>query len=238
MLAAFINNVEWITFPQVKDSDLYPGFVARGHFHLSAYSDALFAEAEVPLSDALVRSMPKRRAEFLAEQCLAKQVLSKLGYADFVLNCGDDRSPLWPENISGSLSHNTNSILCAAHVRSRELSFVGVDIESFMSEKRAQTLWPGLVDEEEYHWLNAQNDEFRRLLTLSFSAKECLFRALHPSIKHYFDFCDVRMMALDNAKQRFELELLTDMSRDFCAGRRFKGAYQQRADDVATFLCC
>lgn len=238
MLSAFINDVEWITFPQAKDDAVYPGFGARAHFHVSAYSDELFAEAEVPFSDALVRSVPKRRAEFLAGRCLAKQVLSKLGYADFVLNSAEDRSPQWPENVSGSLSHNSNSVLCAAHIRSRELSCVGVDIETFMSETRAQTLWPGLIDEEEYHWLNAQGDEFRRLLTLNFSAKESLFKALYPRIKHYFDFFDARMMVLDSDRQCFELELLTDLTPEFCAGRRFKGTYLQRANDITTFLCC
>ncbi|MDX5628435.1 MULTISPECIES: 4'-phosphopantetheinyl transferase superfamily protein [unclassified Brenneria] len=238
MLAAFIDDVEWISFPQAKDGAMYPGFVARGHFHLSAYSDDLFAEAEVPFSDALARSVPKRRAEFLAGRCLAKQVLSKLGYADFVLNCAEDRSPLWPENVSGSLSHNTHSILCAAHIRTPEFSGVGVDIETFMSAKRAESLWPGIVGEDEYHWLHARDDEFRCLLTLNFSAKESLFKALYPQVKHYFDFLDVGMVALDSASQSFELELLTDLSPAFCAGRRFKGAYLQRTDDITTFLCC
>ncbi|MEC5320471.1 4'-phosphopantetheinyl transferase superfamily protein [Brenneria populi subsp. brevivirga] len=238
MLSAFIDDVEWIRFPQAKDGAAYPGFGARAHFHVSAYSDELFAEAEVPFADALVRSVPKRRAEFLAGRCLAKRVLSKLGYADFVLNSAEDRSPQWPEHVSGSLSHNTNSVLCAAHIRSREVSCVGVDIETFMSENRAQALWPGLVDEEEYHWLNAQDDEFRRLLTLNFSAKESLFKALYPRIKYYFDFFDARMVALDRAGERFELELLTDLTPEFCAGRRFTGTYLQRADDVTTFICC
>ncbi|MCG8709848.1 4'-phosphopantetheinyl transferase superfamily protein [Brenneria sp. 4F2] len=238
MLSAFIDEIEWITFPLTKDGAIYPGFSARSYFHLSAYSDALFAEAEIPFSDMLARSVPKRRAEFLAGRCLAKQVLSKLGYAGFILNNAEDRSPRWPDDVSGSLSHNVNSVLCAAHIHSRDLPCVGVDIETFMSEKRAQELWPGLVDEEEYRWLNAQDDSFHRLLTLNFSAKESLFKALYPQIKHYFDFFDARMIALDNVGQSFELELLTDLTSEFHAGRRFRGTYLQRPDDITTFLCC
>ncbi|MBJ7222334.1 MULTISPECIES: 4'-phosphopantetheinyl transferase family protein [unclassified Brenneria] len=238
MLAAFINDVEWITFPQAMDGAMYPGFSARCHFHLSAYSDVLFTEAEIPFSDALERSVPKRRAEFLAGRCLARQVVRKLGIVDFVLHSGEDRSPQWPENIAGSLSHNADSVLCAAHIRSTDLSCVGVDIETFLSAERAQALWPGIVDEEEYQWLNAQNDEFRCLLTLSFSAKESLFKALYPQVKRYFDFLDARMVALDSARQTFELELQTDLTPMFHAGRRFRGTFLKRSYDIATFLCC
>ncbi|QTF10129.1 4'-phosphopantetheinyl transferase superfamily protein [Brenneria izadpanahii] len=238
MLAAFIDEVEWITFPQTKDGAVYPGFSARSRFHLAAYSDRLFAEAEIPFNDALERSVPKRRAEFLAGRCLAKQVLSKLGYENFVLNSAEDRSPQWPKNVSGSLSHSDGSVLCAAHIHSSAFACVGVDIENFMSAKRAESLWPGLVDEDEYHWLGAQNDEFRCLLTLNFSAKESLFKALYPRVKRYFDFLDARMVALDSARQSFELKLLNDLTPEFRAGRRFKGSYLKRADDITTFLCC
>ncbi|RLM24481.1 4'-phosphopantetheinyl transferase [Brenneria alni] len=238
MLSAFIDDVEWITFPLAKDGAVYSGFVARCYFRLPAYADELFTEAKIPFSDALERSVPKRRAEFLAGRYLAKQVLNKLGCADFVLNSGADRSPQWPENIVGSLSHNVDSVLCAAHIRNTGLCCIGVDIEAFMSAERAQALWPGIVDDEEFHWLNAQDDEFRRLLTLNFSAKESLFKALYPQVKHYFDFLDVRMVALDCVRQTFELELLTDLTPRFYAGRRFSGAYLKRPNDVTTFLCC
>ncbi|EHD23273.1 MULTISPECIES: 4'-phosphopantetheinyl transferase family protein [Brenneria] len=238
MLSVFIDDVEWITFPQAKDGAIYPGFCARSHFRLSAYTDELFTAADMPFSDELARSVPKRRAEFLAGRCLAKQVLVKLGHPNFVLSSAKDRSPQWPENIAGSLSHNTDSVLCAAHIRSPELSGVGVDIETFMSAKRAESLWPGIVDEDEYHWLRAQADEFRCLLTLSFSAKESLFKALYPQVKRYFDFVDARMVALDSVSQAFELELLTDLTPQCYAGRRFRGTYLKREHDVTTFLCC
>nr|WP_113866914.1 4'-phosphopantetheinyl transferase superfamily protein [Brenneria salicis]NMN92961.1 4'-phosphopantetheinyl transferase EntD [Brenneria salicis ATCC 15712 = DSM 30166]RBP61934.1 4'-phosphopantetheinyl transferase EntD [Brenneria salicis ATCC 15712 = DSM 30166]RLM31260.1 4'-phosphopantetheinyl transferase [Brenneria salicis ATCC 15712 = DSM 30166] len=238
MLSAFIDDVEWITFPQAMDGIVYPGIGARCHFRLSAYSDALFLLAGVPFSDALERSVPKRRAEFLAGRCLAKHVLSRLGYTDFVLHRAEDRSPQWPENIAGSLSHNAENVLCAAHILRDSLPCVGVDIESYLSDERALALWPGIIDEEEYQWFHEREEAFHCLLTLSFSAKESLFKALYPQVKRYFDFLDARMVALDCARQVFELELLTDLTPQFYAGYRFKGAYLLRPNDVTTFLYC
>ncbi|RJL48348.1 4'-phosphopantetheinyl transferase superfamily protein [Pectobacterium carotovorum] len=238
MLSAFIDDVEWISFPRATDGAAYPGITARCHFHLSAYDDALFAEANIPFSDALERAVPKRRAEFLAGRCVAKHVLNKLEHPDFVLHSGEDRSPQWPGNIAGSLSHNKDSVLCAAHLRSDALSCVGVDIEGFMSDERAQSLWPGIIGDEEFQWFQERDEAFSCLLTLSFSAKESLFKALYPQVRHYFDFLDARLVALDITKREFELELLTDLTPTFYAGRRFKGAYLLREYDVTTFLCC
>ncbi|WP_409311477.1 4'-phosphopantetheinyl transferase [Pectobacterium sp. B1J-3] len=238
MLSAFIDDVEWITFPPAMDGMVYPGIGARCHFHLSAYSDDLFSQAGIPFSDALERSVPKRRAEYLAGRCLARQVLHELGHSDFILNSCEDRSPQWPENISGSLSHNAGSVMCAAHLRSDTLACIGVDIEAYLSDDRAQSLWPGIIDEEEYQWFSEREEAFCCLLTLSFSAKESLFKALYPQVKRYFDFLDARMVALDCAKRTFELELLTDLTPDFCAGRRFEGVYQLNDRDVTTFLYC
>ncbi|MFC3394228.1 4'-phosphopantetheinyl transferase family protein [Brenneria rubrifaciens] len=238
MLSAFIDDIEWITFPQAMDGTVYPGIGARCHFHLSAYSDALFSQAGIPFCDVLERSVPKRRAEYLAGRCLAMQVLRKLGYADFILNVGEDRSPVWPDNVAGSLSHNRDSVLCAAHLCNGALPCVGVDIEAYISDERAYSLWPGIIDDEEYQWFQEREETFCCLLTLSFSAKESLFKALYPQIKRYFDFLDARMVALDCAKQVFELELLTDLTPQFYAGRRFKGTYMLRPHDVTTFIYC
>lgn len=238
MLSAFIDDVEWISFPRATDGAAYPGITARCHFHLSAYDDALFAEANIPFSDALERAVPKRRAEFLAGRCVAKHVLNKLDHPDFVLHSGEDRSPQWPGNIAGSLSHNKDSVLCAAHLLSGALSCVGVDIEGFMSDERAQSLWPGIIGDEEFQWFQERDEAFSALLTISFSAKESLFKALYPQVRHYFDFLDARLVALDITKREFELELLTDLTPTFYAGRRFKGAYLLREYDVTTFLCC
>ncbi|MEH2920582.1 4'-phosphopantetheinyl transferase [Samsonia erythrinae] len=238
MLSAFIDKIEWITLPRATDGAAYPGMAARRYFHLSAYDDALFAEANIPFSDALERAVPKRRAEFLAGRCLARDVLSKLGHPGFVLHSAQDRSPQWPENITGSLSHNNDSVLCAAHVRSDELSCVGVDIEGFISDERAQSLWPGIIGDNEYQWFLQRDEPFCCLLTISFSAKESLFKALYPQVRRYFDFLDARLVALDIAKREFELELLTDLTPTFYAGRRFTGTYLLREHDVTTFICC
>lgn len=237
-LSAFMGDIEWISLPMPAENTVYPGFCAYCRFNSAAYNDALYDHVAVPLSPELARSVPKRRAEFLAGRYLARHVLDKLGIADFTLNSAQDRSPLWPANVCGSLSHNKDSVLCAVHYRDMAFGGVGVDVESVMSEERANSLWPGIVDEAECHWLRSLEMLFSEALTLNFSAKESLFKALYPAVQHYFDFLDARMTHLDQEKQVFELQLQTTLTPTFSAGSRFCGTYQKKADKVTTFICC
>ncbi|TYL42917.1 4'-phosphopantetheinyl transferase [Dickeya sp. ws52] len=237
MFSSFIKDIEWLTIYQAGNTAVYPGHCARCHFDLSAYRDELFAVAGLPVPAEIARSVPKRRAEYLAGRYLAQTVLSRLGVAGYVLTSARDRSPQWPQGIAGSLSHNADSVLCAAHPCNQAMTCVGLDIETRMSAERADNLWPGIADEIEYDWLHTHDPiSFASMLTLSFSAKESLFKALYPQVKRYFDFLDVRMVELDTVQQTFTLQLLIDLSPDYLMGCRFSGAYQLRESDITTFL--
>ncbi|WP_038913026.1 4'-phosphopantetheinyl transferase family protein [Dickeya zeae] len=237
MLSSFINNIEWLTVYQAGSAAAYPGHCARCHFELSAYRDDLFSQAGIPVPAEIARSVPKRRAEYLAGRYLAQNVMSRLGVEGYVLTSAPDRSPQWPAGIVGSLSHNVDSVLCAAHRCDQDMTCVGLDIETRMSGERADNLWPGIADEMEYDWLHSHAPiPFASMLTLSFSAKESLFKALYPQVKRYFDFLDVRMVGLDTTQRTFTLQLLTDLSADYLQGRRFCGSYQLRDNDITTFL--
>lgn len=236
-LSAFIGDIEWISLPMPAANAVYPGFCAYSRFNPEAYSDDLYEHIAVPFSAELERSVPKRRAEFLAGRYLARQVLHKLGIADFTLQSGQDRSPQWPDSVCGSLSHNRDSVLCAVHYQDAVCCGVGVDVETIMSPERAHALWPGIIDDTEYQWLQRHEMPFSDALTLNFSAKESLFKALYPSVRHYFDFLDAQMTVLDLQQQVFELQLQTRLSPEFQAGSRFQGSFRKMADKVSTFLC-
>lgn len=237
MLAAFIEPVEWITLPLPAEGGAYPGVCARSRFLTSAYSDTLYPAAGIPFPDELTRAVPKRRAEFLAGRYLARQVLARLGVARFTLPRGQDRAPCWPQGICGALSHNTDVVLCAAHPDSERFSGVGVDVETIMPAARAQSLWSAIVSDEEYRWLLTREMDFASALTLNFSAKESLFKALYPRVRRYFGFMDARMTRLDPVRQVFELALQTTLTPEYPAGRCFRGRYLLTARDVTTFLC-
>ena len=230
-LPTFIRNIDFFT------PDGYPGQVARCHFALADYRDESYPEAGLTLPDHLARAVPKRRAEYLAGRVLARQLLAPLGFADFTLARGEDRAPQWPPGIAGALSHNSHTALCAVH-RESGLGGVGLDVETLLSVERAEELWGAIVSPAEREALLGETLPFNALLTLTFSAKESLFKTLYPQVRCYFDFLDARMTAVDVQRQTFVLELLKTLTPHCPAGRRFSGHFWREGDDVTTFVFC
>ncbi|ASC80889.1 4'-phosphopantetheinyl transferase [Serratia marcescens] len=226
-----MRNIEFFT------PDGYPGQVARCHFALADYRDESYPEAGFTLPDHLARAVPKRRAEYLAGRFLARQLLAPLGFADFTLARGEDRAPQWPPGIAGALSHNSHTALCAVHRESGQ-GGVGLDVETLLSVERAEELWSAIVSPAEREALLGETLPFNALLTLTFSAKESLFKALYPQVRCYFDFLDARMTAVDVQRQTFVLELLKTLTPHCAAGRRFSGHFWREGDDVTTFIFC
>jgi len=230
-LSTFIRDIEFLTLEN------YPGRVARCHFSLADYRDDCFHEIGIIIPEHLVHAVPKRRAEYLAGRCLAQRLLAPLGFTDFILLPGEDRAPQWPPGIAGALSHNAHIALCAVHGEPGQ-GGVGLDVETLMSSVSVQELWSNIVGVEECDRLRCQPQAFNLLLTLTFSAKESLFKALYPQVRRYFDFLDACIMAIDEQKRTFELKLLKTLSQQYPAGYRFFGRYWVEGDDITTFIYC
>lgn len=229
MFSSFITNVEFLP---VTD---YPGLVAQCQFSVADYCDPLFSIIGIDFPEHLTPAVVKRRAEYLAGRYLARQVLAALGLQNFTLLRGENRAPLWPVGIVGAISHNTDTALCAAQCENG-VGGVGIDVETQMTFKRAEELWRGIVSEAEYLWLRQQPQRFNLLLTLVFSAKESLFKALYPQVRCYFDFLDARLVALDVQQCTFELALQKTLTPLCYAGRRFRGRFWQQDDALTTLI--
>lgn len=229
MLSSFILNAESLLVGS------FPGPIAQCHFSVADYHDNLFPAAGIEFPDHLASAVVKRKAEYLAGRYLARLVLAELGLRDFTLLRGEKREPLWPVGIGGAISHNVDTALCAAQYEGGT-GGVGIDVETQIPLQRAEELWTAIVNEAECQWLRQQTQPFNLLLTLVFSAKESLFKALYPQVQCYFDFLDARIIRLDMQKQTFELELQKTLTPLCHADRRFRGYFWQKGDAVTTFI--
>lgn len=232
----FITAAGWLSLPLAAP---FPGKIARCHFTLADYRDALFTELGVVFPSSLMRAVPKRRAEFLAGRYLASMVLDPLGYLQFTVETGDDRAPCWPHNVRGAISHNQDTALCAAvcYDTSPPLGGVGIDVETLMEGQQALDFLPMIVNGKEYELLRHHPHlSLSVLLTLTFSAKESLFKMLYPQVGRLFGFLDAQLVVLNEDECRFTLELTVTLSAGLRAGRRFEGVYQLSCHDLITFL--
>lgn len=229
---------------------LYSGLQARCHFDIDRYQDALFDTYQISFPHHLHKAVLKRRAEFLAGRFLAREVLNVLGVKNFRLESSADRSPQWPANIIGSISHNDDTAVCAALLISsantifadtlsaHNINGIGVDIESWFPTTNLAEIWPNIVGKEEYDRLQAMPWPLNRLLTLVFSAKESLFKAVYPQVGCYFNFLDACLLNCSLPTGCFELKLLCDLSPRFPAGRHFQGCFSDTDENIQTSIVC
>ena len=140
------------------------------------------------------RMVEKRRREFAAGRRAARAAMASLGLPAVAVPMGPDRAPVWPEGVTGSISH-TDTHCVAAVARTGEVRTLGLDLEP--DEPLEPELWPEICTRAELDWLAVQPVPARgRLARAIFSAKECAFKAQYPLTGAMLGF-DAFEIALD-----------------------------------------
>jgi len=108
--------------------------------------------------------------------------------------------------LVGSISHGAGLCVVAVAQQAR-CSALGLDVEDAAPLK--QKLWRHVLREEEQAELAGLSDDAAgRRAKLTFSAKECFYKALWPRLTRVLNFEDVRLTIADNGS--FTGELLVD----------------------------
>jgi 4'-phosphopantetheinyl transferase EntD len=164
---------------------LFPGGVIAFEVRQLVGRDTLHVE-EAPY---VARAVPKRVGEFAAGRACARRALAELAIVDFPLRVGSNREPLWPEGITGSITHTTG--FCGVVVaRKTETLSLGVDAELASAVQRR--LWRQIATAQESCWLEGlQTDRGAIMASVLFSAKEAFFKCQFPLTREWLNFGDV-----------------------------------------------
>lgn len=166
---------------------------------------------------------------------MAKLCLKTLSAADHHISIGSNREPLWPEKLTGSISHTNNRAVALVAERDAH-QFVGLDVENWLNADTAEQIGSIIHDKSEVDLLREQGLSFERATSIIFSAKESLFKATFPYIGHYFGFECVRVVGINIREQWLELELDRSLSR-YCANKHiFKCLYFSLGTSVTTVI--
>ncbi|MFX0540191.1 4'-phosphopantetheinyl transferase family protein [Roseovarius sp. S4756] len=139
--------------------------------------------AEAP---AIARAAPARAREFAAGRAAARDAMIQLGRAPAAVASGADRAPIWPEGLTGSISHTTDRCIAALAPCDR-VRAIGTDIED--ASPLAPDLIPEICTLAERAWLACQPEAARGILAkLIFSAKECAYKCQYPLTGLLLDF--------------------------------------------------
>jgi enterobactin synthetase component D len=191
-----------------------PALLNAGDFHRSA----------VPPPASIQRSVAKRQAEFLAGRLCAREALRRLDNLDCVPAIGEDRAPIWPGHISGSITHSTgHAAAIVAH--KAQWRGLGMDLENLLTLERAQRLAGEILTPDEMQRMaSLPREQVALLVTLTFSVKESLFKALYPLVHKRFYFEHAEVVEWSQAGH-VRLRLLTDLSSEWCHGKELEGQF-------------
>ena len=175
----------------------------------------------------VARAVDKRKREFATARSLAKQAMGRVGVPPaFELLNAPDRSPIWPEAISGSISHCDTRAVVAIGERAR-VGTVGVDVEHRDELKRE--LWKTVFLREEIDALDARfaSDVRGKVALALFSAKEALYKAQYPWSTQFMGFHELRVELIPEgaARGRLECHFQNDVG-PFAKGEVARGRYR------------
>lgn len=177
-----------------------------------------------------------RQREFAAGRFCAAQALKKLlGRVPEPVGVSPDRSPIWPSGVTGAITHADDMALAVVGPNVLYQG-IGVDIEPKLTHARARQLSRRILAIGEDRTLSPDDDQFALLMTVTFSLKESLFKALNPMVKRVFGLQDASVVRIDWKAGTFLVELTKSLSTLYPQGRQFAGQFAIRGNYVATLV--
>jgi 4'-phosphopantetheinyl transferase EntD len=141
----------------------------------------------------LRRAVPKRAQEFAAGRACARRALAEFGIADFPVKVADDRQPIWPDLMVGSITHTAG--FCAAVVAERQ-RIAGLGLDSEVVGNVNVEIWPRICLPSEMAWVQSlPPSEQAAAVTLIFSAKEAFYKCQYPLVRERLNFPDATVEA-------------------------------------------
>lgn len=172
------------------------------------------------LPETLRAAVPKRQNEYLAGRRCAAKALRTAGLPEVVGQ--KDRAPVWPMGCVGSISHSDTR---AVAVVSQTHAGLGVDVERLMTLAQASDIQALILTDAEAA-LRPAAMTFESFLTLIFSAKESVYKALSAHLPQMPAFLDVTLLALTSDAMTLRLGDRTLIAR-----------YILTPEDVLTLVC-
>ena len=158
-------------------------------------------------------SSVSRREHYRSGRICAGEVLSKLGtLGQPVLRDPQTREPLWPEGISGAITHSGKWAAAAAG-KTSDVSGIGIDLEDLERQVDSRISRHVCIPEEQ-KWLQECGEDFlEQNLKIIFSAKESIFKAFFPYTRTYLHFHDARILMEQTFFQKSKSDSLSEKEK-------------------------
>ena len=229
--SGFILDHEKIEVPNFINLCVY-----ACQYDVNFYNEDLFNHFNIVYPKHISQAVNKRKAEYLTGRYSASLALKHLGITGFAdIPTGRHRCPIWPHNVLGSITHN-HCKAYAAVAYCTDYHYIGIDYEKIITMETAENIRSMIVNEDEAELLMCSSFNFALALTILFSAKESLFKALYPFVGQYFDFSAASIISVFDKDKSFELQLNQSLNNRLIKGSRFKGWFSVESNHVLTII--
>lgn len=182
-----------------------------------------------------MRAVSKRQTEFLAGRICAYEALSRVTGVPAIPAVAPDRSPIWPVGVVGSITHGAGWAAVIA-ARNDQWRGLGLDVEKLIPAARADRLAEEILTPQELQACAGLDDTQRALrVTLTFSIKESLFKALYPLVKTRFYFHEAELIH-HGPDGHARLRLLNELSSEWRTGTELEGQFVQFEDYLLSLV--
>lgn len=158
----------------------------------------------------LGRAVEQRTNEFKLGRFCARTALTQLGYDWMPIPIGPSREPIWPDGVTGSITH-CNGYVAAAVAHTCIVSALGIDAE--LNLPLPEEVVASILNPEEIDAIDGLPSVGIHWDRLIFSAKESVFKAWFPRQRSWLEFheCAIRVTP---SSRSFEAHLLLAASQD------------------------
>ena len=180
------------------------------------------------LPPELGKAVPKRQAEYLAGRWCVKQLYHQQAL-DLPLPAYREQGPPgWPDGWCGSISHSQDRA-AAVLAPTSQVRSLGLDLEFRIADDTAARIRSSILHPQEETQLQA---DWVDTLTLIFSFKESLYKALNPLLNRFIGFQEVAVTHISDSTLSFTVH--GDLHHDFPPDAPQTARWTRKADIFIT----
>lgn len=218
-------------------NDSCPLEIEVAQFSLPNFSPQLFTTTNLHFPQAIRNSVISRQAEYFATRYMVATLMHSLDANNFQLMNDQRRAPIWPAELMGSISHSENLAATVIGKKSRKRTEnVGVDIQKMISPEIAEEVAPLVITLEELKVTGELGLTKDEAVSLVFSAKESIYKALNQYSSTELDFQSVSLFQIDNELMIFKPNL--NLGRQLAAMQSLHCSYQYLEEYHAYVTAC
>lgn len=191
-------------------------------------------QLEYPLKIAQARV--ERKNEYLCGRVLAQAVLNQHFGLNQPITSMHEHLPIWPTHVLGSISHSQNKLIVAL---SNSALYLGIDIEHWVTSEFAQESAHLILTPSEFDlWKSKACDffDFASYVSLIFSIKESLYKAVYPTAKQYIDFLEASIIDINFENQNLLLAFAPEIRNRHQLLEHYQGGWKVEQDCTLTWV--